>query len=41
MLDVRPSFTAYVERLNARPAARAARARNQQVAEALGLGRSG
>jgi glutathione S-transferase len=37
MLDPRPALTAYVERLNARPANLAAAARNQAVVEARGL----
>jgi glutathione S-transferase len=39
MLDARPAFTAYAERLGARPAAQAADARNAAVMAEHGLGR--
>lgn len=39
MLPANPRFTSYVERLNDRPALRAADAKNAAVAEAHGLGR--
>lgn len=37
MLEPRPAFTAYVDRLNARPALKKADARNQEIAKANGL----
>lgn len=39
MIDALPSFTAYVERISARPAAVVAAARNAAVVEERGLGR--
>lgn len=38
MIEARPSFVAYVERLDARPAWQRAQARNTEVAKAHGLG---
>lgn len=39
MLEARPAFVAYVDRLNARPAAQRAAARNQAMVAERGLGR--
>lgn len=38
MLEARPAFTAYAERLSARPASRVAEAKNTEIAKAHGLG---
>jgi glutathione S-transferase len=37
MLEKRPAFTAYAERLGARPALERSEARNQQIAKERGL----
>ena len=39
MIEARPSFTAYAERLSARPAAQKADARNAAIAAEHGLGK--
>ena len=38
-LDPRPAFTAYAERLSARPGCQRADAKNAEIAKAHGLGR--
>ena len=39
MIEARPAFTAYAERLSARPAALRADARNAAIVEERGIGR--